>query len=396
MTESPPVAVKNTLAPLFEIEAFQNCPAFTPRSLDEIEQWLRTEQQFWQWTKSVTQVPDMGRQYHGENEAFSYLQAMRSNPDNPPHTSQQLINIRNILVQRYQQFKALHSTIPKSRFLATVENKAVAGHALRIFMDLPPSNIGDPACWRGSLVAAAWDLGLQGVPKSYEIEFSELRRKIDLEHEQLRRQAGASADEFAKLEIEVGKLHSEQGKFFDEQEAQRKISFESREKSHDKQMGDITKSYQETMAMRASVTYLKEGSKDRRKAWIATAIVTFLVGAAFAGAAFYVARQVLGSATPEWYKIAPAALLATLIFWLIRILVRMFLSNLHQSSDMRARATLIQTYLALLAEGNAVKEEDRKLILQVIFRPISDGLVKDDAAPGGPWDLITRLLAGGK
>jgi hypothetical protein len=395
MTEEILTSVQNTEHPLFEIPETKNSPAFSPRSLDELEQWLRKEQEFWAWIRTVSQVPDVLRQIHGENEIFSFITSIRNNSDNLPHRAQMLANIQNLLMQRYQQFQAVHSTTPKAQYLATLQNKVSTGYALRLFLGLGPTNLGEVDAFRGSTLASTWELGLPSVPNSYEKVFEELKRKIEIEHEQLRRQAGKSADDFSKLESDVGSLHSAQKTTFDEEEAKRKLAFEQRQAAHDSQMSDIARSYKESMALRASVSYLTESAKDRRRAWIVTGIVTFLVGAVFSGAAFFVAREVLNADKPEWYKIAPAALLATLMFWLIRILVRMFLSNLHQSSDMRARATLIQTYLALLAEGNALKEDDRKLILQVIFRPISDGLVRDDAAPGGPWDLATRLLAGG-
>jgi Family of unknown function (DUF6161) len=395
MTEDILTSVRNTEHPLLEVPETKNSPAFSPRSLDELEQWLRKEQEFWAWTRTVSQVPDISGQIHGENELFSFITSIRNNSENLPHRTQMLANIQNLLMQRYQQFQALHSATPKAQYLATLQNKVSAGHALRLFMGLNSANVGEVEAFRGSTLASVWELGLPGVQNAYEKAFEELRRKMEMEHEQLRRQAGKSADEFSKLEADVGSLHSAQRTTFDEEEAKRKLEFEQRQAVHDSQMSDIARSYKESMALRASVTYLTHGSKDRRKAWITTGIVTFLVGAVFSGAAFFVAREVLNTDKPEWHKIAPAALLATLMFWLIRILVRMFLSNLHQSSDMRARATLIQTYLALLAEGNPLKEDDRKLILQVIFRPISDGLVRDDAAPGGPWDLATRLLAGG-
>jgi hypothetical protein len=52
-------------------------------------------------------------------------------------------------------------------------------------------------------------------------------------------------------------------------------------------------------------------------------------------------------------KIAVAVLTATLVFWLLRILVRVLLSNLHLETDMRARSTFVHTHLVLLAKGVA-------------------------------------------
>ena len=54
------------------------------------------------------------------------------------------------------------------------------------------------------------------------------------------------------------------------------------------------------------------------------------------------------------------------------------------------RRTVILTYLALSREGKEIAPEDRKLILQHIFRSASDGLVKDDAAPPSIFEFLTR------
>ena len=53
---------------------------------------------------------------------------------------------------------------------------------------------------------------------------------------------------------------------------------------------------------------------------------------------------------------------------------------------------MIQTYLSMSREGTEFKAEDRKLILEHLFRSASDGLVKDDAAPPSVAEVITRKL----
>lgn len=63
-------------------------------------------------------------------------------------------------------------------------------------------------------------------------------------------------------------------------------------------------------------------------------------------------------------------------------------------TDMRARSTFVHTCLALLAEGGGIKDEDGAFVIGLVSRPISDGLVRDDATPPGLWDLITKNLSG--
>lgn len=42
---------------------------------------------------------------------------------------------------------------------------------------------------------------------------------------------------------------------------------------------------------------------------------------------------------------------------------------------------MTQTYLALLEENKLAEERDRSLILGVLFRPASDGMVKEECIP---------------
>ena len=75
---------------------------------------------------------------------------------------------------------------------------------------------------------------------------------------------------------------------------------------------------------------------------------------------------------------------------MIRILVRMFLSNLHLATDAAERRTMILTYLSMSREGAEFTKDDKKLIVQHLFRSASDGLVKDDAAPPTIFEMLTR------
>ena len=60
-----------------------------------------------------------------------------------------------------------------------------------------------------------------------------------------------------------------------------------------------------------------------------------------------------------------------------RILYRLFASQLHLWNDASERVTMIQTYLALSVKGHA-KEQHMEALIGRLFRPASDGVVKDD------------------
>lgn len=66
-------------------------------------------------------------------------------------------------------------------------------------------------------------------------------------------------------------------------------------------------------------------------------------------------------------------------FWIIRITVKIALSNLHLSEDAYERVVMIQTYLSFVNEGQ-IDEKDKKLILSSLFRPSNIGIIKDESS----------------
>ena len=77
--------------------------------------------------------------------------------------------------------------------------------------------------------------------------------------------------------------------------------------------------------------------------------------------------------------IIPLTLLATLpivgAFWILRQLLKMFLTNLAQSSDAAERIAMTQTFLELETSGH-IQPNDRALVIQALFR----------SGPGGTHD----------
>ncbi len=71
----------------------------------------------------------------------------------------------------------------------------------------------------------------------------------------------------------------------------------------------------------------------------------------------------------------------TLAFWFTRIEMRQFLSERHLALDARERQAFAQTYLGFLEKGDGVSEdvkEQRAIVYAALFRPSSDGIVKDE------------------
>ena len=94
---------------------------------------------------------------------------------------------------------------------------------------------------------------------------------------------------------------------------------------------------------------------------------------------------------PPYWKLALLGIIAVLGVWLARLIVRIFLSHLHLGTDAKERVTMIQTYLALLREEHGLKDDERQLILQTLFRPSATGIVKDDGIPPSLVEIASRF-----
>ncbi len=111
------------------------------------------------------------------------------------------------------------------------------------------------------------------------------------------------------------------------------------------------------------------------------------------------AKLVPGTLRPTWLHEVIFAASASLLYltqylWAMRLLVRSMISEQHLGVDARSRASMAHTYLAL-TEQQVADEKDRAIVLASLFRPVTDGLVKDDALPLiSPATVLSGTLAG--
>lgn len=232
---------------------------------------------------------------------------------------------------------------------------------------------------------------------------------------QLRAQREAFADLSAKMERLTGEkaaAYDELERRFNalvrgigETEAKHKTDFEhlvaTSEKAykdaladHAGQMEALRETFREKMALRSSVEYWSSRANRHRDRAENLLKVTFV---SIAGLAVVVGigtclvfRTSVDPGKPDAWKLAILGFVGVLGVWAVRLIVRMFLSDRHLSIDADERVTMVQTYLALMEDKKVPTDEDRKLILQPLFRPASDGIVKDEGLPHPVLELLTR------
>nr|AGU09799.1 hypothetical protein [uncultured organism] len=81
----------------------------------------------------------------------------------------------------------------------------------------------------------------------------------------------------------------------------------------------------------------------------------------------------------------------TMYLWAMRLLVRLYTTEHHLAIDASARGAMMEAYLGLI-EADAANAADRPIVLQALFRPVQDGMVRDDGPPGlTPAALLSAL-----
>ncbi len=83
----------------------------------------------------------------------------------------------------------------------------------------------------------------------------------------------------------------------------------------------------------------------------------------------------------------------TMYLWAMRVLVRLYTTEHHLAIDASARGAMMEAYLGLI-EAKAANKADRPIVLQALFRPVQDGMVRDDGPPGiTPAALLSSIAS---
>jgi DNA-directed RNA polymerase specialized sigma24 family protein len=161
--------------------------------------------------------------------------------------------------------------------------------------------------------------------------------------------------------------------------------------------------YKEAMSLQAPVEYwnkkasnheAKERDARTRLVWFFSLLIPAM-SAMFCLAGWFVLLE--QKAAPQLYIVAGAGLATVTgtLFWVGRLLTRLYLSEHHLRHDAEERAVMTKTYLAL-THSNAAQDTDRQIVLTALFRSTPDGIVKDDGPPDANVAALISRLAGGK
>lgn len=163
------------------------------------------------------------------------------------------------------------------------------------------------------------------------------------------------------------------------------------------ELDSITQTYEEDLALHAPVRYWGLQEKYHKGRMIFFAVSTGISAVVAIAGLIIFALTVLDQKVSELIvgRLVTMAVLTTFAVWAVRLCANLFMSHTHLHTDAQERRTMIHTYLALLRKRNALKDDERQLILQTLFRPNATGMIKDDAGPAHLVDLLNRIAPKG-
>lgn len=328
-------------------------------------------------------------------QILNHFTHWRSDQENPAHRDQFL----NVITQHFKGLSVLHSSTPQAQFIDQVREEtgpveAAAGLASLVHQQIEWNDFRQ---FHGAVstvlffenvapkTPAAVKRSLKKLADDYSTRYSEDTRNVDVLTARLKElvQQHTSISERA-AKVMATAVRAATSKAAD----QRSETAANLEK--------FEELYNAKLALDAPVNYWREKRKKHR-------ILAGVFFASFIIYFFFVLWKMTGifSSTPlgqiEFWNtagygiLAAGAIVVGVVIALARILLRLAMSQLHLGNDADERVTMVNTYLALRQGGHAT-EAQMQTVIERLFAPSSDGIVKDDLGAVTPMEALGALV----
>lgn len=410
----------------FEIDLQDHGGKFVFFTDQELLAWIEKERKVWAWFQKHTSANPFSniaqKQVQPLNDCYSGMQQVSQcmKKGDFPQAKGHLGNIRNTLVSHYHSKQTgVYSDTAKAEFINRLQDQGQPRMAMLIL------GMWINADLNGAPIREAIDAGIErvfyekGIRERAPSEKAALAKlaadmqNILSEGQQTQHE---HSQKFAEQEQALITLQEDLQKQFAEAQQERGTAWTEQLDDCEKKLNHLRKTYDDFMAIQSPVRYWEQKRIRHQKWSLGSGAVTLgaMAGAWFllsaklnevkTGAAMGANKlaasqpaiaskvQAAADASGSWhFDVAVLVLLGTLSFWVIRLLVRVFLSHLHLENDAAERATMARTYLALLRRGKLPEGDDLKTVLAALFRPSGDGIVKDEGMPPSMVDFLTKL-----
>ena len=369
--------------------------------LGELQEFMESERDAWLWLEKVYQlnkalekVREPFNRYIGEVSEF--IGEYQKHQSNQKYIDESLSDLKNKTQFAVHQGLIL-SDSAEAQFIFKIKDSKdwqTAAYSLafikKIKIDFSTALAIEGAYWamqhkQGSTeTVEAHQKALELMKHSWVVKFGKKHKELQEKNDELISEIEGLRNKFNSLILEV-----------EAQKTEQKESFETELKKAQEKLADIERTYDEKLALQSSVEYWDKKRVHHQFVMWWMAMVTAFCAAAITGIFVWVAYDLFEATTlseVQLWKLGVMLAISSFGVWLVRLLSKIFISNLHLRTDADERVTMIKTYLALLREGSGPKDDERQLILQTLFRPSSTGFIKED----GPTGFYEAILNRGK
>lgn len=392
---------------------------FSWESHEEVIQWINAQISEWSWlsqlnlstTNNAVSAITQGHLAPARdalNQALQY-------PGNPDQIQRCITAAKSHLESSFAKNEWLLPNSTLRKYIFTMRDSGKEREAGLITAYLLNTNLSDAPLGEVISVVIEVELFKRGHKDRLKIENIALKSLTGqmttslTEHKELQIKQN---NQFSEFNNDLTKQAGDQSKAFNDSQQERTTEWENTLNKTQADLDKLTATYDEHMSLEAPVTYWE--NKRVKHKWMAICTFSVLVLCMYffgkelvdqlTGNNPYIILNKagvqktaeIGGTSPlldflMQSKIGAYILIVTLIFWFIRLLVRLFLSNLHLENDAAERVTMAKTYLSLIRDGAFERKEHLGTILAALFRPTGDGIVKDEGLPPTAMEWLTKL-----
>lgn len=395
----------------FTLDLGANGGVLAPHSPQELIEWVQKEQNFFSWVTSQSG----GNHRNAIDQALNPLhqavpvvqQAMGfAAQQNADGVRNSMEHAQNLLRQAYVNNAFPHSSSLLGKRVDEIRTRSVleAQAYLYVFLNSQGHHFtgGDIASWRGFVAGLIERYGLSSFPpEAHQAAVGSFEALCNKTEELLGEKTAvieALHREYASLRSAIESTDMEHKKGFEELSRNAQQAHESALKTHQDEMATLQKTFRESMTLRAPVEYWGDRKTHHETRAVVLGRWAFGslagLGVILGAIGYWVFSTLPQDGKPESWKVALMVLVGILGVWTVRLIVRMFLSHTHLATDAAERVTMVKTYLSLLEGAKLPSDDDRKLVLQTLFRTASDGIVKDEGIPHPGLDFLTKIGGG--
>ncbi len=410
----------------------QNGGAVSWGTFAEVRDWITARRSDWQWVAQQSTHPTNSA-WNRINDTLNNAQSHLNNAEQHKGNPQQEDSWKRNAVQQLESiFKPYWWLLPDSTYLKFIFDMRDSGRSLEAglvtayLMNQDFNNAPMPALLRGVVEFELFERGIKDRAKTEAAALRKLSGEMTTALDELKQLQISQGAEFDVLNQKVEDQISNHSTGFQESQATRDEEWKKRLTDAEAELKRLNDTYDTHMAIAAPVSYWETKRSNHKKWAIGSFIALSLSMLAFGIFLSFevqgissmvettrsaaIAAMEKGQAKPtntppaaltsmldvlaSW-KIGAYILLVTLVFWFIRLLVRIFLSNIHLENDAAERVTMAKTYLALMRDGSLEGKEHLGTILAALFRPTGDGIVKDEGLPPTAMEWLTKLSGKG-